>query len=332
MKPLNLIKSRNKSLRKVNNTFAAKYHLYSGEQLHWAIAAMRLEKSVVSAILPWVIFYGLYGFLISLLYSYKLPMGFIDDHSLGINVILSFNIGLTLLLVFRTNSAHQRFWEGRQLWGALVNTTRNLSRDIWIAVKEKSSEDRLEKESTIRLLVAFAVAMKLHLRSELVNDEVASLMSSDRYLHIKDTNHPSLQIAFWLGDYLQTQYERQLLPLYQLTALHKLVDELVNILGGCERILRTPIPLIYTIRLKQMVLIYCLVMPFDIVDELKWWTGLVIAFSSFILLSIEEIGSEIEEPFGKDPNDLPLDVICNTINRNLEELIKLASNVDQPRF
>ncbi|MBA3922333.1 MAG: hypothetical protein H0X31_11790, partial [Nostocaceae cyanobacterium] len=182
------------------------------------------------------------------------------------------------------------------------------------------------------LLVAFAVAMKLHLRSELVNDEVASLMSSERYLHLKDTNHPSLQIAFWIGDYLQIQYERDLLPIYQLTALHKLVDDLVNILGGCERILKTPIPLIYTVRLKQMVLIYCLVMPLDIVDELTWWTGPIIAFASFILLSIEEIGSEIEEPFGSDPNDLPLDGICNTINRNLEELIKLASNADRPSF
>ncbi len=332
MKPLNFNKLENKLPRKINNRFAAKYHLYSGEQLPWFQAIMRLEKTVVSAVLPWVIFYGLYGFLISLLYFYKLPIGFMEEYSLGLNVILSFNIGLTLLLVFRTNSAHLRFWEGRQLWGFLVNTTRNFSRDIWIVVKEQSAEDRLEKEATIRLLIAFAVAMKLHLRSELVNDEVASLMSTERYLQLKDTNHPSLQIAFWIGDYLQIQYERNLLPIYQLTALHKLVDDLVNILGGCERILKTPIPLIYTIRLKQMVLIYCLIMPLDIVDELSWWTGPIIALASFILLSIEEIGSEIEEPFGSDPNDLPLDGICNTINRNLEELIKLGSKADRPMF
>jgi putative membrane protein len=95
-------------------------------------------------------------------------------------------------------------------------------------------------------------------------------------------------------------------------------------LGGCERILKTPLPLIYTIILRKLVLVYCLVLPFEIVEELHWWTGVLTAFVSLTLLSIEQIGSKIEEPFGHDPNDLPLDVICNTIKRNIEELIVLA--------
>ncbi len=72
------------------------------------------------------------------------------------------------------------------------------------------------------------------------------------------------------------------------------------------------------------MVIYCLILPLEIVSDLTWWTGLIIAFVSFTLLSIEQIGSEIEEPFGHDPNDLPLDVICNTMLRNVEELITLA--------
>ncbi len=72
------------------------------------------------------------------------------------------------------------------------------------------------------------------------------------------------------------------------------------------------------------MVIYCLILPLEIVSDLTWWTGLIIAFVSFTLLSIEQIGSEIEEPFGHDPNDLPLNVICNTMLCNVEELIKLA--------
>jgi putative membrane protein len=100
------------------------------------------------------------------------------------------------------------------------------------------------------------------------------------------------------------------------------VDGMVDILGGCERILKTPVPLIYAIRLRQLVLIYCLVLPLDIVSDFTWWTGIIMTVVSFTLLSIEETGSEIEEPFGHDPSDLPLDAICNTIRHNVEELIR----------
>lgn len=99
---------------------------------------------------------------------------------------------------------------------------------------------------------------------------------------------------------------------------------MVDILGGCERILKTPLPLIYPIILRKLVLIYCLLLPLEIVPDLNWLTGLVTALVSFTLLSIEQIGAEIEEPFGHDPNDLPLPVICQTIRRNVEELIALA--------
>ncbi len=99
---------------------------------------------------------------------------------------------------------------------------------------------------------------------------------------------------------------------------------MVNILGGCERILKTPVPLVYTIILKTLLSLYFLLLPLEIVNGLTWWTGPTVAFISFILLGIDEVGSEIEEPFGHDPNDLPLDFICNTMLHNVEDLIKTA--------
>jgi ion channel-forming bestrophin family protein len=179
----------------------------------------------------------------------------------------------------------------------------------------------VEKESTLRLVVAFAVAMKLHLRREPVNAELETLMSPLHYGKLQSVNHPPLEIAYWIGDYLQHQYNRNGVHIYQLTALQKLVDDLVDILGGCERILKTPVPLAYAIKLKQLLLIYFLLEPFVLVEGLGWWTGPIMAFISLVLLGIEEVGAEIEEPFGHDPNDLPLDVICNTMLRNVEDLI-----------
>ena len=320
----NNLKLLKRFLRWNKNSFTRKYHLYTGENLNWFQVILRLEKSILPVILPAVLFYGVYGFLVSLLHHFELPTAFPEKSGVLTGSVVSFNLGLTLLLVFRTNTAHDRFWEARKLWGSLVNTVRNLARDIWIVVKEQSPQERVEKEATLRLVVAFAVAMKLHLRAEHLNDELASLMSSFQYFRLKDINHPPLEIAFWIGDYLQYQHDRNCLNIYQLSTLHKLVDELVNILGGCERILKTPLPLIYSVRLKQLVLIYCLLLPFELVGELTWWTGIITALVSFTLLSIEEIGAEIEEPFGREPNNLPLDVICNTMLRNVEELITFA--------
>jgi putative membrane protein len=315
-----------KLLSRVKSSFRGKYHLYTGEQLHWIQVVVRLESTIISRIIPWVIFFGVYGFLVSLLHYFGFPVGLEEGNRVVTNTILSFNLGLTLLLVFRTNTAHERFWEGRKLWGALVNTVRNLTQNIYVVVKEQSPEDTVEKESILRLVVAFAVAMKLHLRAETVDEQLASLMSKVQYVKLKNVNHAPLQIAFWLRDYLQYQYERNRLNIYQLTALHKSVDDLLDILGGCERILKTPLPLIYAIKLRQLVIIYCLILPLELVIHLTWWTGIVVAFVSFTLLSIEHVGFEIEEPFGHDPNDLPLDAICNTMLRNVEELIALAPN------
>ncbi|MEH2163638.1 MAG: bestrophin family ion channel [Nostoc sp.] len=319
MKRLHYFKNNSK------NSLIEKYHLYKGEKLNWLQVTLRLERSIISVILPWVLFCTAYGILISFFYYLGLPIAF-SNSSIITNAVLSFNIGFTLLLVFRTNTAHDRFWEGRQLWGALVNTSRNLTRGIWIIIKEKTPQDRVEKEAILRLVTAFAFAMKLHLRSAPLDTHLASLMSKKQYLQLQDTNHPSLQIAYWIGDYLQYQHDQKYLNVYQLTTLHNCVDDLVDILGGCERILKTPLPLIYTIKLRQLLLIFCLILPLEIVSFLNWWTGLIMAFVSFTLLSIEQIGSEIEEPFGFDPNDLPLNAICNTISNNVEELIRLASN------
>ncbi|KYC38452.1 hypothetical protein WA1_35220 [Scytonema hofmannii PCC 7110] len=301
-------------------SFKGKFHIYRGEQLHWLQVIFKLKISVVRAILPWVLLCGGYGFFVSLL-SYFGFLTSIDGSKVFPQVILTFNIVLSLLLAFRTNSAHDRFWEGRKLWGALVNTVRNLARGIWIIVNEHEPNDKANKEAIMRLLVAFTVAMKLHLRREAVNYELAALTSPKQYSKLKEVNHPPLEIAFWIGDFLQSQYEQNNINVFQMNSLQELLDDLVDILGGCERILKTPTPLIYTIVLKILLTIYFLLLPMQIVGVLHWWTSPTIAFISLILLGIDEIGAEIEEPFGHDPNDLPLDLICNTILCNVEDII-----------
>lgn len=283
----------------------------------WFRLALKLRGSVIPAILPRTIICGLFGVLISVLYALGYPV------YIPILVSIIPNVVLGLMLVFRTNMAYERYWEGRKLWGSLINSTRNLARQIWVIVQEKAPEDRQAKLDILNDLIAYAVAMKLHLRGEAINEEIQVLVPGDRYEKLKQMNNPPLEIAFWISDFLQTKFQEGKINVYQLDGMQKLVNLLVDYLGGCERILKTPIPLAYAIHLKQLLMIYCFTLPFQLVERLGFWTGAMVILISFTLFGIEEIGIEIENPFGRDFNDLPLDSICDTIQKNIQDLVSL---------
>jgi len=287
----------------------------SGFNYKWLQGAIQTTGSVVPKILPRVIAFGVFGFFVYLFDHHGLPVS-----QVGIANIVP-GIVLGLLLVFRTNTAYERFWEGRKLWGSIVNTTRNLSRKIWVFVEESTPIDRTHKIVILRLLVAFAVTTKLYLRQEPLNEEVRNLLSPTQYVTLQGIEHPPLEIVFWVNDYLNKQRQTGKIHIYEMISIVHLLNQLVDYLGSCERILRTPMPLAYSIHLKQLLLLYCLMLPFEIVSTMGWLTGIVSALTSFTLLGIEEIGVEIENPFGRDPNDLPLDSICDNLRRHVEDLI-----------
>ncbi|MEM9003362.1 MAG: bestrophin family ion channel [Cyanobacteria bacterium P01_F01_bin.86] len=288
------------------------------ERRPWFLTLFQLQGSVIPAVLPRTLICVSFGLLISVLYAVGVPVAISTLGSLVPSIVLG------LLLVFRTNTAYERFWEGRKQWGILVNTSRNLARQIWVAVDETEEQDHYTKIRNLRLIVAFAIAIKLHLRGEQLNAELSEVVTPEQFTKLQTMNNPPLEIAFWLADYLQTCCDRSKLNPYQLSAMLQLIDRLVDALGSCERILKTPIPLAYSIHLKQLLILYCLALPFQMVESLHWWTALITGLISFAVFGIEAIGIEIENPFGHDPNDLPLDAICQTMHHNIEDLITLT--------
>ncbi len=289
----------------------------------WVQLALRWQGSIAPIVLPGVLLCGGFGFFISLLDYLGIPVSWPGFDIVITNV--SYNLVLGLLLVFRTNTSYERFWEGRKAWGTITASIRNLGHLIWVSIAETEPTDREKKISTLRLLVAFAVATKLHLRQQAIDSELEALMTPDQFLKLKAVRLTPLQLAVWIGDYLQQQYNRNLVTTNQLTAMNVLVNELLEAITTCERILLTPIPLAYAIYLKRLLLIYCLCLPFQVVDTLHWWTTPIAIILSFVLLGIEEIGTEIENPFGNYANDLPLEEICTIILDNIEDLIAVNS-------
>ncbi|RIA91985.1 Bestrophin, RFP-TM, chloride channel-domain-containing protein [Glomus cerebriforme] len=296
-----------------------------------------------------------------------------------------------LLLAFRTNNAYDRYYEGRKLFSSMCTEIRNATRNIWVGVREIDEGDRQEKEKNVKLLLAFAIAVKHHLRLEFGIDlyDLKDLLpeglqltnfdgntsqentilgsGSDEDPNRHDANRPStdsrsplntlatrippttytslrnsfsrdsttiwfgaqewgsevdasmslpLEIIFHVGLYIDKKRNGN----DSYGAIAGNLNSLVDIFGNLERIGNTPIPFAYNIHLKQAVLIYVWILPFTLIAALSWFVIPTTVLVGFILFGVEAIGAEIENPFGYDKNDLPLDGYCKDLEAEIKYL------------
>lgn len=228
-------------------------------------------------------------------------------------------VALGLLLVFRTNASYDRFWEGRKLWGGMVNETRNLIR----LAKTHFPDDPALLSRLTRWTAAFPYASMNVLRG------VPGLGAAERYLPLerveaaRESRHAGLLVAQEMTACLQEAYKKGAITDIVLQMLDHNVQLLVDYLGGCERIRKTPLPFAYVIHLRRALIAYCFTLPFALVETYGWTTLLDVFLVAYIFFGIEEIGVEIEGPFGFDDNDLPLEIICATIQQNVAAIAEL---------
>lgn len=292
-----------------------KFSNFHKNRKSWFRALFNFNTSILPEVWEKAVFFGIVSFFVCLGNEYGFFRGKPTLSSLIPTLVLS------LLLVFRTNSANDRFWEGRKLWGTIVNTLRNLAWQIWVNIQEITPDDKEKKIYILKLLTVFAIVTKNHLREEIGEEEIKPFLSTIHYHQLKSSQHLPLQVAYYLGEYLYQESQKNHLNPYQLSQMQELINILMNMVGGCERILKTPIPYSYSIHLRQLLFFYCVLLPFQCVESLGWITIAFVTIVSYILYGIEAIALEIENPFGRDPNDLPLDHICQTINQNIQDFI-----------
>lgn len=218
----------------------------------------------------------------------------------ALHSILGFVI--SILLVFRTNTAYDRWWEGRRIWGQLVNNSRSF------ALKIKSGAFNNEQRANIfKLISVYPAVLKMHLRNE---------------------KHPDYPADLHQPNYLSLQMHEQIQVLKQKGELndHSILfmnNELVaysDICGACERIKSTPIPFAYSMFLKKFIFAYVLTMPYGFINEFGYGVIAVVSFTCYVLTSMELIAEDIENPFGYDANDLPTDQIAENISKHVSEI------------
>lgn len=217
---------------------------------------------------------------------------------------------LGLLLVFRTNSSYDRWWEGRKLWGAMVNTCRNLARSA--SVHLAHSPERLSR--VIRLTQAFPAATTCVLRSQKWEPQG---LEADDAEEITSHNHLPTAVCQRITYHLDAERRAGRLADIVFTSVDQNNQQLVDIIGACERIHKTPLPFAYVVHLRRALVLYCATLPVALVANFGWATIPVVYAVTYVMLGIEEIGVEIEDPFGGDDNDLPLEKITEGIQRSV---------------
>jgi putative membrane protein len=223
---------------------------------------------------------------------------------------------ISMLLVFRTNTAYDRWWEGRKQWGALVNNSRGLAIKLSSILPPDDEKDRAFFRN---IIPAFAHALRNHLRSEHTRTE---LFDQDEDLQEVDhTKHVPNQLSLLMNRRIQHMLRQEKISQQQLIYIEHEVRSFNDICGACERIKNTPIPYSYSAFLKKFIFIYVITLPFGYVFSLGFYVIPVIAFVFYVLASLELIAEEIEDPFGNDANDLPTDKIAQTIEKNVMELL-----------
>jgi ion channel-forming bestrophin family protein len=221
---------------------------------------------------------------------------------------------LSLLLVFRTNTAYERWWEGRKLWGNINNDSRNLF------LKLNALLTYPEDKDTVRILITnYAIAIKNHLQTNSTFDEMIAVKNYDPVKDAGNTNLP-LKIMSYLYTELEELRRDKKLTDTQLLYIKDECRSLVDSLGACERIKNTPIPFSYNMFIKKVIFLYVFTMPIGFVREFGYWAMPIVAALFYVFSSIELIAEEIEDPFGEDQNDLPLDQICKNIQNQLTSI------------
>jgi len=254
-----------------------------------------------------------------LLFCYKY---FDLEFKLGNQLHTYLSVALVFLLVTRTNSSYDRYWEGRKQLGALGITARNLAVKSNSIIPESEQGFRTEVSS---LIGAYVLCVKEHLRDGITPKELKGLSTANRE-ELEKFSSPINGILSILGKRLHSCIDQKWMAPPEFGSFNSSLDDLQAVLRALDRIRFTPLPFAYVNQLKVFMMIYLGTLPLILIPEFGYLTMIGMFFAVYTFVGIEEIGLEIEDPFGDDPNDLPIEQICQGTKRDVAEILGAKNN------
>lgn len=279
----------------------------------WITFIFRFHKSdTFRQLIPMMILISFYSFVIAYL---EIEYWKLSESSHVKNLTLmhtTVGFVLSLLLAYRTNTAYDRWWEGRKLWGALVNNSRNLAIKLNAFLVHDADRAYFKK-----LIPTYASVLSKHL----MNEEVSLQLFEGLDLEIEHHKHKPNQVAKILFQKANDLYRSNKITGDQFIIINAELQSFTDICGACERIKNTPIPYSYSAFIKKFIFFFVMTLPFGFVFSLGYYVIPVVVFIFYVLASLELIAEEIEDPFGGDANDLPMIKIAGNIKKHVEEIM-----------
>jgi len=221
---------------------------------------------------------------------------------------------LGLLLVLRTNAGYDRWWEGRKLWGGIVNQCRTLA----TTALTYGPDDPRWRDDVVRWTAAFAHVTRRSLRGERDIPEVAALIGPEAAERVANARHMPTAVSMQIAALLREGMERVGAPPITFLPAEQSRNTLIDHLGGCERILKSPLPRVYGINIRRFIFLFLATLPFALLARIGWLTPIATLLVAYPILSIDQIGVSLQNPFdAHDIGHLPLDDICQTIESDL---------------
>ena len=237
---------------------------------------------------------------------------------------------LGLVLVFRTNAGHERWWDARKLWGGIVNQSRNLvvgALNYSEVLNTDGSQESAWHKDIVKWTIAFSFAAKESLRNSNNFDDLTDLLSAQDIKALKSAPHKPLFVASKIASLIQQARDNHYIDGFVFMELERQRILLIDHIGACERILKTPMPLVYAIKSRRFILIFLLLLPFSLIEKLGFSAGFIFFLVAYPLLSLDRIGIELQNPFNtKNLSHLPLHSICDTIKLNCLALLEQSQH------
>jgi putative membrane protein len=287
---------------------------------NWFRMLFEWKGSVLPQLLPRLLLLLLFSFLVVYFKPYLIA------YNLHINpaIFTLFGIALAIFLGFRNSVSYDRFWEGRKLWGALLNDTRSLARQSITLIHDPAYDTK--RDNFTNLLIAFVYSLKHQLRETDAAEDLNRLLPKEFTEQLKEVQFKPIIILRELGIWVKNAKAENKIDSVTQLAFEENLNKLSDIVGGCERIASTPIPYTYSVLLHRTVYIYCFLLSFGFVETMGWVMPFIIVFIAYTFVALEAIADELENPFGLQPNDLALDTMARMIENTLLELNDRKTN------
>lgn len=224
-------------------------------------------------------------------------------------------VAIAIFLGFRNNACYSRYVEARHLWGQLMITSRSLLREV-----KTTLPDDADLRYFVHLQIAFAHCLRMTLRRQPQAEPLAKYLNEKDMQTVFASQSPANRILLLMGEWLAVRRRNGQLSDILFHSLNNRLNDMSAVLAGCERIANTPVPFAYTLILHRTVYLFCIMLPFALVVDLHYMTPFISVLISYTFISLDTLAEELEDPFGTENNDLPLDAICNAIEIDLLQM------------